>query len=192
MIVYELSNQSEILAITLCHKNLMASTYALEYQGQNRARLTPDDVHYSYFPLGYALERAMVYLILSTGGSIGFCQKDRHKMFDDIRLLRPTVLLAIPSVFSRLYKKFMMISPFGWFVRWYFTEAYAIKKRATDIGRKTPFLDMIVFSRFKRYLGGRVHTVFVASDGLLPAVHKEFVQMYALDYGLHCIMDCIG
>jgi len=180
MIAYEITNYSNVVGISLSHQNLMATAWSLEYQGHTKLVLGPDDVHYSYFPLGYVLERSMVLLILTKGGSIGFCQKDRHKIFEDMRELRPTVLLGIPSLFSRLYKKFMMISPFGWFVRWYFNEGYAIKKRAAAIGRKTPFLDLVLFARFKRQLGGRVHTIIVSSDGLLPEVHREFVQMYDL------------
>ena len=41
-------------------------------------------------------------------------------------------------------------------------------------------MDYLLFYKFRRQLGGRVHTIFVSSDGLLPVIHKEFVQMCVL------------
>ena len=55
-------------------------------------------------------------------------------MFNDIKTLRPSVLLGSQTIFARLYKKLMMISSLGWFGQWYFNEAYAFKRKFLMLG----------------------------------------------------------
>lgn len=41
----------------------------------------------------------------SVGGAVGFYTGDMHRLTDDFKALRPTVMPAVPRVLNRIYDK---------------------------------------------------------------------------------------
>ena len=65
--------------------------------------LTSDDVHISYLPSSHALEYLVQWYVLMSGASMGFMKKDLTTLMDDIKLLRPTFLPAVPWFLNKVY-----------------------------------------------------------------------------------------
>lgn len=61
------------------------------------------DVVLSYLPLPHVLERELLYVILYAGGSIVYYSGDVQKIKDDLALVKPTVFVSVPRLFSRFY-----------------------------------------------------------------------------------------
>lgn len=177
-LVYEVTPSHGIKATMLTHGNLVAQAAGIAYQGKRRLRLTPEDVHLSYTPPGHVLERSVLALVLGAGGAVGFAQGDRHKLYDDLRALRPTVWFGVPGVFVRLHRKWKIIRSSWWRpTRWLYARLYQAQVAALRRGHARPCYRDAFFRRFARRLGGRLRLVCVTSDGLLPRVHQEFLHI---------------
>lgn len=62
-----------------------------------------DDVILSYLPLPHILEREFVYSMLANGAKIVFFSGDVQKLKDDLAVVRPTVFVSVPRLYSRFY-----------------------------------------------------------------------------------------
>jgi hypothetical protein len=60
---------------------------------------TPGFVH------DYLINLYLQVSVLFSGGSIGFYSGDMRLFNDDIRLLKPTMIPAVPNVLNRMYDK---------------------------------------------------------------------------------------
>lgn len=57
----------------------------------------------SYLPLPHVLERELLYVILYAGGAIVYYSGDVQKIKDDLALVKPTVFVSVPRLYSRFY-----------------------------------------------------------------------------------------
>ena len=64
---------------------------------------TCDDVVLSYLPLPHILEREFDYAVWTKGGSVVYFSGDVQKLKDDLAVVKPTVFLSVPRLFSRFY-----------------------------------------------------------------------------------------
>ena len=59
----------------------------------------------SYLPMAHMFERVMQTAVYAEGGAVGFSQGDIRLLADDLQVLRPTIMPAVPRVLNRLYDK---------------------------------------------------------------------------------------
>jgi long-chain acyl-CoA synthetase len=62
-----------------------------------------DDVVLSYLPLPHILEREFDYAVWHKGGRVVYFSGDVQKLKDDLTIVKPTVFLSVPRLFSRFY-----------------------------------------------------------------------------------------
>ena len=137
--------------------------------------MTDHDVVLSYLPLPHILERELLYTMLYVGGTVVYYSGDTQKIKDDLALVRPTIFVSVPRLFSRFYdaiqKKFSELNS-------YVKSAlnYGLNKKLNNVstnGRYThSIFDPIFFNKTKAALGGRVRLMISGSAPLLPDVHK--------------------
>ena len=60
---------------------------------------------FSFMPYAHCFERRVICSTLTTGGHISFSQGSTLKIGDDLRLVRPTLLAAVPALFDRIWDK---------------------------------------------------------------------------------------
>lgn len=126
-------------------------------------------------PLPHLLERELLYGIIANGGTIVYSTGDLTKIKDDIVLVRPTVFVSVPRLFSRFYdairKKFEEIQGFA-----KSAVQHGLSKKlnntATNGGYTHKVYDPIFFNKTKAALGGRVRLMISGGAPLLPEVHK--------------------
>lgn len=60
------------------------------------------DVYFSYLPMAHVFERAVTALLISRGSSIWFGRGKRELFVEDMKKVRPTILVAVPKVLQKI------------------------------------------------------------------------------------------
>ncbi|KAK1381668.1 Long-chain-fatty-acid--CoA ligase [Heracleum sosnowskyi] len=144
-------------------------------QGVNEP-LTVDDVYLSYLPLAHIFDRIIEECFISHGAQIGFWRGDVKLLVEDIGVLKPTVLCAVPRVLDRIYSGLTQkISSGGFLKNILFNVAYSYKLFGMNNGHKheeaAPLFDRFVFDKVKQGLGGKVRLILSGAAPL--ASHVE-------------------
>ena len=96
-IVYTSGTTGRPKGVMLRHRNLLWNAAASE----RMSPVTPDDLFLSFLPLSHTLERTVgYYLPMLAGATVAF-GRGIQLLADDLRVVRPTVLVAVPRVFER-------------------------------------------------------------------------------------------
>lgn len=133
------------------------------------------DVALSYLPLPHILEREFLYSLFYAGGTIVFYSGDVAKLKDDLALVKPTIFVSVPRLFSRFYD--VLQAKFKE-VQGYTKTAldYAIKTKLNTVQSSGKFThgvyDKIFFAKTKEALGGRCRLMISGSAPLLPEVQN--------------------
>lgn len=87
-------------------KGVMLSHHALLWNARAAAAIIPprrDDVFLSILPLAHAFERTAGYYLPLIGGSTVAYARSPQTMREDLGSVRPTVVLAVPRLYERMY-----------------------------------------------------------------------------------------
>lgn len=90
--------------VMLTHQNVMAGICSVLHQ-LGDYKPTSQDIMISFLPLAHMLERCCENGMFMVGGAVGYYSGDIKKLSDDMRLLKPTVMPAVPRLLNRLYYK---------------------------------------------------------------------------------------
>lgn len=85
----------------ISHKNFCSFIAAESLHGDTC--FTSEDVVLSYLPLPHILEREFDYSIWYKGAKIVYFSGDVQRLKDDLSVVRPTIFLSVPRLFSRFY-----------------------------------------------------------------------------------------
>ena len=153
----------------LSHKNLTSFLAAQELN--KYTKFGTDDVALSYLPLPHILERSFDYGLLASGSRIVTFSGDVQKLKDDLAIVKPTIFLSVPRLYSRFYDV----------MKAKFNEVQGFTKSALDYALNTKLnnlknsgtythsvYDKIFFSKTREALGGRVRLMISGSAPLLP------------------------
>ena len=157
----------------ISHKNFCSFMAAEKYNSDTC--FSPNDVSLSYLPLPHILEREFDYAMWNKGGSIVYFSGDVGKLKDDLSIVRPTVFLSVPRLFSRFYdvlkQKFSELQGFT-----KTTLEYALSVKLANLEKSGSFkhrvYDRFFFAKTKEALGGRCRLMLSGSAPLLPEVQK--------------------
>jgi len=87
-------------------KGTMLSHFALLWNAEGVAKFIPpraDDVLLSHLPLAHAFERTVGYYLPMIGGAMVAYARSIDELREDLRTVRPTVLLSVPRIYERVY-----------------------------------------------------------------------------------------
>ncbi|WP_297811777.1 AMP-dependent synthetase/ligase [uncultured Methylophaga sp.] len=100
-IIYTSGTTGRPKGVMLSHHNMLSvAAGSLQYFD-----ILPDDLFLSFLPLSHTLERtAGYYLPIMAGASVAY-SRGIPQLADDIRLVRPTILIAVPRIFERIYTR---------------------------------------------------------------------------------------
>lgn len=87
-------------------KGTMLSHFALLWNAESTAEIIPprrDDLFLSHLPLAHAFERTVGYYLPMMGGSAVAYARSVDALADDLKAIRPTVLLSVPRIYERVY-----------------------------------------------------------------------------------------
>ncbi len=189
-VLYTSGTTGEPKGVILTHNNLFSNIEAALLI----IPVDETDTTLSFLPLSHILQRMVDYLFFSRGSTVTYGRSMRT-IAEDLRIARPTKIVAAPRMYEKIYQRVMEQAGMKRFVvRWAreVGEAWADEKLA---GREPTWIlrlvhrlaHRLVFIRIHEALGGRL--VFSISGGapLAPEIHKFFYSAGILileGYGL--------
>ncbi len=100
-IVYTSGTTGKPKGVMLTHRNVMTNIKAV----MARIRPTPDDVFLSFLPLSHTFERTAGYYLPMAAGSCVAYARSVALLAQDLKTVRPTVLVSVPRIYERVYAK---------------------------------------------------------------------------------------
>ena len=133
----------------------------------------------SYLPLGHIYEREIEHYSSIRGCKIAYYAGNTKNLTTDIKLAKPTILLAVPRVLQKIYNAVMTKVEASLVKKAVFRLACKVKEYTEDSWIKTgtlPWLDNIVFKDIKAALGGHLELI-VSGSSALPQEVWRFMRL---------------
>ncbi|PKI85129.1 hypothetical protein MVES_001031 [Malassezia vespertilionis] len=136
--------------------------------------INPDDklVTLSYLPLAHILERGWEAFILCSGGAVGYYSGDITRLPEDLQILKPSALPAVPRVLNRIAGQIEAQMAGGGLKAVLLRNAINAKIRNYEAtGTIThAFWDRLVFRKVRAMLGGNIRVMITGSAPCRPDV----------------------
>jgi long-chain acyl-CoA synthetase len=100
-IVYTSGTTGKPKGVMLSHANFLSNAHA----GVSRVPVYPDDHFLSFLPLSHTLERTVGYYLPMMAGACVTYVRSLEKLPEDLPSASPTIIVSVPRVFERVYKR---------------------------------------------------------------------------------------
>jgi long-chain acyl-CoA synthetase len=173
-IIYTSGTTGEPKGVMLTHMNLV--TNLIDSSGH--LSFSAADSVLSVLPYSHVLERLAMYMYLHHGMSV-FYAESMEKIGDNVREVRPTILICVPRLFEKVYMKIKDTAAAGGKMKaailaWAVNVGKDYARHALNHQRIPPVLafkyklaSRLVFSKWHEALGGRIR-VFISGGAALP------------------------
>lgn len=168
--------------VMLSHANVLSGICGVNLQfGEHKLRTT--DIHMSFLPLAHMLERCCENAVFYFGGCVGFYSGDIKVLSDDMKMLKPTVMPAVPRLLNRIFDKVMSEASRSAVKKTLLNMALSSKQAELQkrIIRNNSLWDKVVFKKVQEGFGGRLRLMVVGSAPLAANV-LTFIR---------CALGCI-
>ena len=183
-IVYTSGTTGRPKGVMLSHLNMMSVAHG----GLMLLDCYQEDVFLSFLPLSHTLERTVgYYLCVMTGSSVAYA-RSVTQMGQDLLDVRPTILIAVPRIFERVYGRISdQMEKKGGLAKRLFELAVAIgwKRFLHQQGRGPwppgnllwPMLERLVASKVTSKLGGRIRAAISGGAALNERIARVFIGL---------------
>jgi len=143
----------------------------------------PADVQYLWLPMSHSFGKVLMAAHIASGS---VCAVDGRipKLVDNLAVVKPTVMAAVPRIFEKVYNKIIEGAKQGGLKQKIFEWAVGVGKRGSQLRQqgKEPsgvlalelkVADRLVFSKIKQKFGGRVR-YFISGSAPLSRDIAEF------------------
>jgi long-chain acyl-CoA synthetase len=183
-IVYTSGTTGRPKGVMLSHRNILSNTHAV----LTAIDCYEQDVFLSFLPLSHTLERTGGYYLPMMAGACVAFSRSVAQLAEDMQSIRPTVIIAVPRVFERIYHRILdQLRNRPVPVRWLFRLAVASGWRAflREQGRGGwhpllllwPFLRRKVAAPVLAKLGGRLRAAASGGAALPRGVAHTFISL---------------
>ena len=186
-LIYTSGTTGEPKGVLLSHGNFTTNVQAA---AKMFPHIDENVVTLSILPWAHSFgQTGELYLGIYLGGSTGIMESVTT-VVDDMGKVRPTLLIAVPRVFNRVYSGIHnMMAEKGGLAEKLFNAAKkaAEEKRTTGrAGLKFKILDKLVFSKIRARFGGRLNEAVTGSAAMNPEIAQFFIDIGIPTY------DCYG
>ena len=102
-IVYTSGTTGKPKGVMLTHGNVVSDIHAV----MQRLQAFPSDVFLSFLPLSHTFERTCgYYLAVATGSCVAY-SRSVAQLADDLKTVKPTILVSVPRIYERVHAKLM-------------------------------------------------------------------------------------
>ena len=191
-IVYTSGTTGKPKGVMLTHHNVISDVKAV----LDRIAPTVDDVFLSFLPLSHTFERTGGYYLPIAAGSCVAYARSVPQLAEDLKTVRPTVLVSVPRIYERIHAKLLeKLSPTPWKMQLYeaaqhkgwvrFCAAQGLPAPAAEDGRAAgwmaalpwPVLNALVAQPLLAQFGGRVRVAVSGGAPLSPTIAKCFLGL---------------
>lgn len=183
-IVYTSGTTGRPKGVMLSHRNILWNAYA----AQRKIDVYPDDLFLSFLPLSHTFERTIGYYLPIMCGSTVAYNRSIPELGDDLRIVRPTILIAVPRIFERVYNKIQNgLTDKSALARTLFATTVDVgwRRFENNQGRAPrsighwfwPLLDRLVAAKVMDKLGGRLRFAVCGGAPLSPTVARFFIGL---------------
>jgi long-chain acyl-CoA synthetase len=183
-IMYTSGTTGKPKGVMLSHYNIVYNAYA----GLLTFPVSAQDTMLSFLPLSHAFERtAGYYMSMMAGATVAYA-RSIPLLADDLKIIRPTILIAVPRIYERIYhaihSKLENVSPLQ----------HKLFTLAVDVGWDRfeyqqgrgawtpklllwPVLKHLVADKVMDRLGGRLRLSISGGAALPPKVSRLFIAL---------------
>jgi long-chain acyl-CoA synthetase len=183
-IVYTSGTTGLPKGVMLSHANILQNAFAC----LQRESIYPDDQFLSFLPLSHTFERTVGYYIPMMAGACVAFVRSIEKISEDMREIRPTVLVSVPRIYERIHRKIAMeLEEKPAPIRYLFSLAVEIgwkrflylqgRGRWTPLFLSWPLLNRIVAKRVMAGLGGRLRLSISGGAPLALPIARVFLAL---------------
>ena len=176
-LLYTSGTTGEPKGVVLSHRNVLSNVLALQSIIEQTIARPEEHRSLSFLPWAHAFGHTVELHVMIAGGACIAIAEAVEKVVDDIREVRPTVLVAVPMVFLRIHAgvaRLMTSRPR--FVRWLFERGVRLSLRrsrgeALSLSDRALLAaaDALVFSRIRARFGGRLRFAICGAAALVLA-----------------------
>ncbi|CAH8295949.1 unnamed protein product [Schistosoma turkestanicum] len=153
-------------------------------------------VHFSYLPLPHSMEQIALSAHIMMGGSAGFLTQTVDNLIDDAQVLRPTSLVMVPRVLSRLYTKYQQALGDSMVKQRLYN--HIVKRKLAEQKRgkfyHKSIVDTMLFGKLRKKLGGRVCCIVTGGAPISLELEKFAHALFGMvfqGYGSTESLACI-
>ncbi len=182
-IIYTSGTTGKPKGVMLSHHNIVVNAYGscLAFP------VNQDDCSLSFLPLSHTFERTAGYWLMIGGATIAYA-RSIPLLADDLKFIRPTLLISVPRIFERIYnaifakldegsalkkKLFMLTVDVGW-DRFEYQQGRGAWKLGFLLW---PLLNVLVAGKVMSKLGGRLRFSISGGAALPPKVSRLFIAL---------------
>ena len=192
-IVYTSGTTGKPKGVMLTHHNVVSDVKAV----LERIAPTVEDVFLSFLPLSHTFERTGGYYLPIAAGSCVAYARSVPQLAEDLKTVRPTVLVSVPRIYERIHAKLLeKLSPTPWKMQLYeaaqnkgwarFCAAQGLPTPTPDANSQAagwmaalpwPVLQALVAKPLLAQFGGRVRVAVSGGAPLSPTIAKCFLGL---------------
>ncbi len=183
-IVYTSGTTGRPKGVMLSHHNMLSVAHA----ALTMVDVYQDDLFLSFLPLSHTLERTGGYYLPMMAGSCVAYARSITQLAEDLQVVKPTVLIAVPRIFERIYVRIQeQMAQAPWYRRALFNLAvnigWQVFERQQGRGHWSPLLSLwpllykAVASRVLEKLGGRLRATVSGGAALPVPVARLFIGL---------------
>ncbi|RKR26080.1 long-chain acyl-CoA synthetase [Acidovorax sp. 93] len=192
-IVYTSGTTGRPKGVMLTHHNVVSDVKAV----LERIAPTAEDVFLSFLPLSHTFERTGGYYLPIAAGSCVAYARSVPQLAEDLKTVRPTVLVSVPRIYERIHAKLLeKLSPTPWKMQLYeaaqnkgwarFCAAQGLPTPTPDANSQAagwmaalpwPVLQALVAKPLLAQFGGRVRVAVSGGAPLSPTIAKCFLGL---------------
>jgi long-chain acyl-CoA synthetase len=178
-IVYTSGTTGRPKGVMLSHGNILSNVVA----AMRAIKVSGGDTFLSFLPLSHMFERTCGYYVAVWCGGRTVYARSITLLADDLREQRPTVLIAVPRIFERIWSRMQEAMPAG-------TPKRRLFDKAVDVGWRRflgkamfadkfawPVLKLLVAKKLRRRLGGRIRLIIVGGAAFQEAHARIFIGL---------------
>jgi long-chain acyl-CoA synthetase len=174
-IIYTSGTTGEPKGVVLAHRNFVDKAKA----GLEAFRVGEEDVELSFLPYSHVFERCDGIFVGMMAGGSAYLSRGTDQLVDDIREVKPTIVLSVPRMYEKMYQRIMQtVREQRGFRRWIFEWGIGVGRQAADGGRRSgvryALADRLVLAPLReRLTGGRLR-FFLSGGAPLAAEVEQF------------------
>ena len=186
-IVYTSGTTGSPKGVVLSHRNIVSNVQAV----MQCVAPGPDDIFLSFLPLSHTFERTAGYYLPIASGSIVAFARSIALLGEDLRQVRPTILVSVPRIYERASLRIQeTLAKSGAFGQWLFAMAERIGWHRFLVSQNAtaqrvpmleqllwPVLDWLVANKIRAEFGGKLRVAITGGAPMPEAVSRRFLAM---------------